>query len=42
LTPDGVFVPLPPVDDEPFARFFREKAFDLPGRIDDRIVRQMP
>jgi len=32
------------VDDEPFARLFREKVFALlqrRGRIDDRIVRQM-
>ena len=40
----GVFVPLPAIDDEPFARLFREKVFDLllrNGRIDERIVRQM-
>ena len=44
FTPDGVFVPLPPIDDEPFARLFREKVFDLllrKGRIDEGIVRQM-
>ncbi len=41
FTPGGVFVPLPAVDDEPFARLFREKVFALlqrRGRIDDRIV----
>ena len=44
FTPDGVFVPLPAIDDEPFERLFREKIFDLllrKGRIDDGIVRQM-
>ena len=44
FTPDGVFVPLPSVDDEPFTRVFREKVFALlqgRGRIDDRIVREM-
>lgn len=44
FAPDGTFIPLPVVDDEPFALLFREKIFDLllrKGRITDDVVRQM-
>jgi hypothetical protein len=44
FTPDGAFIPMPPIDDELFVMLFREKVFELllrKGRITEVVVTQM-
>jgi hypothetical protein len=44
FTPDGTFIPLPAIEDEPFVRSFQERIFALllaKGRITDATVSQM-
>jgi hypothetical protein len=42
--PDGTFLPLPPLDGEPFEKLWQRKVFDLllkRGKIDEALVTQM-
>ena len=44
FTPDGTFLPLPPLDAEPFEKLWQRKVFDLllkRGKIDEALVTQM-
>ena len=44
FAPDGSFIPLPGVDDEPFEKLWQKKVFDLllkRGKIDQSLVTQM-
>jgi hypothetical protein len=44
FTPDGTFIPLPPLDGEPFEKLWQRKVFDLllaHGKINESLVQQM-
>ena len=44
FTPEGSFIALPPLDDEPFEKLWQKKVFDLllkRGKINEALVTQM-